>query len=177
MCANKWALFTAWVCLQACAHAAPASTAATPGINPAPQNARKTVDDIVQAAQRKSTAQSDIVLNKMPDKPPGGALPSPATAAATAAPTPTLPRPPSLSTPLPPGAASQGQSAVLVGLYLNRHKATAEFNVNGQVRYFSVGDRLHGGWVIEKITSQAVHLSKCSLRQECEVKVMYFEVS
>ena len=66
---------------------------------------------------------------------------------------------------------------MLVGLYLNRYKATAEFNVNGQVRYLSVGDRLHGGWVIEKITSQAVHLSKCSLRQECEAKVMYFEVS
>ena len=175
MCANKWALFTAWVCLQACAHAAPPATAATPGINPAPQNARKTVDDIVQAAQRKSTAQSDLVSSRLPEKLPGGASPSPATAAPT--PTPTLPRPPSLSTPLPPGAASQGQSAVLVGLYLNRYKATAEFNVNGQVRYLSVGDRLHGGWVIEKITSQAVHLSKCSLRQECEVKVMYFEVS
>lgn len=177
MCANKWALFTACVCLQACAHAAPPATAATPGINPAPQNARKTVDDIVQAAQRKSTAQSDPVLGRLPEKLPGGASPSPATAAPTPTPTPTLPRPPSLSTPLPPGAASQGQSAVLVGLYLNRYKATAEFNVNGQVRYLSVGDRLHGGWVIEKITSQAVHLSKCSLRQECEVKVMYFEVS
>jgi hypothetical protein len=184
-----------WVLAQACAHAAapvntgapmkpdsnPAATTPSPtpslssNNNTAAQPPRKTIDDIIQAAQKKGSPMSDFSLSTLP--PPG---PNAAASAVVSKPATPLPPPlpsPRLSMPLPPAATLPSQGPVLVGLYLNYHTATAEFNIDGHARYLSVGGRLPGGWVIEKITTQAVHLSKCELRKECRLKVMYYEAS
>jgi hypothetical protein len=139
--------------------------------------ARKTIDDIVQTAKKKITESNDVPLNR---------LQTPTPLAIPKTPTPPLPPssppPPKLSMALPPPSPpppspNLSAGAVLVGLFLSPQNAIAEFNIDGQVRYLPVGGRLQGGWVIDQITRQGVHLSKCARSKSCEFKVVHFEAS
>ena len=137
--------------------------------------ARKTIDDIVQAAKKKIAEPNDPALSSLQ-------TPTPLATPKTPIPALTPPPPPKLSMPLPPPSPpspspNRSAGAVLVGLFLSPQNAMAEFNIDGQVRYLPVGGRLQGGWVIDQITRQGVHLSKCARSKACEFKVMHYEAN
>jgi hypothetical protein len=137
--------------------------------------ARKTIDDIVQAAKKKIAESNDVPLSSLQ-------TPTPLATPKTLIPALPPPPPPKLSMPLPPPSPpppspNLSAGAVLVGLFLSPQNAMAEFNIDGQVRYLPVGGRLQGGWVIDQITRQGVHLSKCVRSKACEFKVMHYEAS
>ena len=149
--------------------------------------ARKTIDDIVQAAKKKIAEPNDPALSSL-QTPTPLATPKTPTPALPPPPPPSLPAPallpppPKLSMPLPPPSPPSpspnlSAGAVLVGLFLSPQNAMAEFNIDGQVRYLPVGGRLQGGWVIDQITRQGVHLSKCARSKACEFKVMHYEAN
>ena len=125
----------------------------------------KTIDDIIQSAQQKNSFRT------APDI--GGANNLQTTMGKEVLPY----KQPELGLPLPSKPQEMNSETSLVGLYLSQQNTIAEFNIGGQARFMTIGGRLQGGWIIQKINSQAVDLGRCIARKSCETKIIYYEAN
>ena len=63
----------------------------------------------------------------------------------------------------------------LVGIYTSRQQATAEFNIDGNVRYLEEDDHIKDQWTLFKIWSKSVELEKCHSKPPCIRKRILLE--
>lgn len=63
----------------------------------------------------------------------------------------------------------------LVGIYGNKNKYIAEFNIGGNVHYLELADRIKEGWRIARIDPQSVDISRCTDKKPCQTKTLHLE--
>lgn len=76
---------------------------------------------------------------------------------------------------LPPPANNSGNAFHLVGIFGNKGKSVAEFNIGGTVRYLELADRIKDGWLVERIANSSVVISRCPDKKPCQKKTLHME--